>query len=66
MNRIDLTRVVELQKQGAYVIEVLGRKEFEENHLAGAISLPLSKFSRSELAKLDKDRPIVVYCWDYQ
>jgi rhodanese-related sulfurtransferase len=66
MNRIDLDRVVELQNQGAQLVEVLSRKQFAEQHLPGAISLPLSKFRPSELAKLDKDRPVIVYCWDYQ
>jgi rhodanese-related sulfurtransferase len=66
MNRIDLNRVVELQNQGAQVVEVLPQKEFDEQHIPQAISLPLSKFKSSELAKLDKNRPVIVYCWDYQ
>ena len=63
---IDLTRVIELQNQGAQVVEVLSRKQFDEQHIPGAMSLPLSKFKSSELAKLDKTRPVIVYCWDYQ
>jgi rhodanese-related sulfurtransferase len=66
MKQIDLTRVVQLQGQGAQLVEVLPTKEFEEQHLPGAISLPLAKFKPSNLAKLDKTRAIVVYCWDYQ
>jgi len=66
VNRIDLPRFIELQKQGAQVLEVLPRKEFDEQHIPGAMSLPLSKFSTSELARLDKNRAVVVYCWDYQ
>ena len=66
MNRVDLDHVLELRNQGAQLIEVLPKKEFEEQHLPGAISLPLSKFKPSELAKLDKDRAVIVYCWDYQ
>ncbi len=66
VNRIDLNRVVELQGQGAQLIEVLSRRQFEEQHLPGAISLPLAKFKSSELAKVDKNRPLIVYCWDYQ
>ncbi|PYS32550.1 MAG: hypothetical protein DMG14_34280 [Acidobacteria bacterium] len=66
MNRIDLDRLVELQNQAAQVIEVLSRKQFDEQHLPGAVSLPLTKFTSSELAKLDKNRPVIVYCWDYQ
>ena len=66
MNRIDLNRVVELQNQSAQLVEVLSRKQFDEQHLPGAVSLPLSKFKSSELTKLDKNRPVIVYCWDYQ
>jgi len=66
VNRIDLDRLVELQNQAAQVIEVLSRKQFDEQHLPGAVSLPLTKFTSSELAKLDKNRPVIVYCWDYQ
>jgi len=66
VNRIDLTRFTELQKQGAQVLEVLPRKQFDEQHIPGAMSLPLSQFKTSELAKLDRNRVVVVYCWDYQ
>jgi rhodanese-related sulfurtransferase len=66
VNRIDLARVVELQHQGAQIIEVLPNKQFEEHHLPNAISLPLAKFQRSELAKIERNRAIIVYCWDYQ
>jgi phage shock protein E len=66
MTPIDLTQVSQLLSRGAQLVEVLAQKQFEEQHLPGAISLPLTKFSSSELAKLDKDRPIIVYCWDYQ
>jgi len=66
VNRIDLTRFIELQKQGAQVLEVLPRKQFDEQHIPGAMSLPLSQFKTSELAKLDRNRVVVVYCWDYQ
>ena len=66
VNRIDLTRFIELQKQGAQVLEVLPRKQFDEQHIPGAMSLPLSQFKTSELAKLDRNRVVIVYCWDYQ
>jgi hypothetical protein len=66
MTPIDLDQVSQLLNRGARLVEVLAQKQFEEQHLPGAISLPLTKFSSSELAKLDKDRPIIVYCWDYQ
>jgi rhodanese-related sulfurtransferase len=66
MSGINLGRVVELQNHGAQVVEVLSRKQFDEQHIPGAISLPLSKFKSAELAKLDEARAVIVYCWDYQ
>ena len=66
VGNIGLDRVIEFQNHGAQVVEVLSRKQFLEQHIPGAISLPLSKFKSSELAKLDKTRPVIVYCWDYQ
>jgi rhodanese-related sulfurtransferase len=66
VNRIDLDRVIELQKRAAQVVEVLSRHQFHEQHIPGAISLPLSKFTPLEIATLDKNRAVVVYCWDYQ
>jgi rhodanese-related sulfurtransferase len=66
VNRIDLDQIVELQKRGAQLIEVLSRRQYDEQHIPGATSLPLSKFSGSEIATLDRDRPVIVYCWDYQ
>jgi rhodanese-related sulfurtransferase len=39
--RIDLKRLQELLANGAQLIEVLPRAEYGEEHLPGAISLPL-------------------------
>jgi rhodanese-related sulfurtransferase len=66
LKSIDLSEVVELRSRGAQLLEVLSRKQFDELHIPGAMSLPLSKFKPSQLDKLDKDRPVIVYCWDYQ
>jgi rhodanese-related sulfurtransferase len=53
-----------LMERGAQIVEVLPRKEFEEDHLPGAIHLPLRKVEAEARQRLDGDRPIVVYCWD--
>ena len=49
---------------GAQVVEVLGPEEFEEDHLPGAINLPLRRIEREARTRLDPARPVVVYCWD--
>ncbi len=62
----DLQRrgVQHLVQQGAQVVEVLPRKEFEENHLPGAIHMPLGHLETEASEKLDKGVPVIVYCWD--
>jgi rhodanese-related sulfurtransferase len=47
------------------VPEVLPEGEYEEEHLPGAIHLPLKTLTRSAaLDALDPARPVIVYCWD--
>ena len=53
-----------LMDRGAQLVEVLGREEFEEDHLPGAINLPLRRIESEAKARLDPSRPVVVYCWD--
>jgi len=50
--------------EGAQVVEVLPREEFEADHLPGAISLPLRRLETEAKEKLDPLRPVLVYCWD--
>jgi rhodanese-related sulfurtransferase len=50
--------------RGVQVVEVLGPEEFEEDHLPGAINLPLRKLETEAERVLDRSRPVLVYCWD--
>jgi rhodanese-related sulfurtransferase len=50
---------------GAQLVEVLPRREYEEEHLPGAISLPLRELDRATSSQLDKSRPVITYCYDY-
>jgi len=56
--------VQELLDQGAQMVEVLPSKEYDEDHLPGAISLPLRYIDQKAADVLARDRPIIVYCWD--
>lgn len=60
---IDRDQLQELVKQGAQLVEVLPPKEYEEDHLPGAVSLPLRKLDQG-VAQIDPNRPVIVYCWD--
>ncbi len=46
------------------LIEVLPREEYEEEHLAGSINIPLKDLDIDAVRGLDRTRPVVVYCWD--
>jgi rhodanese-related sulfurtransferase len=61
---IDRAEFRRLMKEGAQVVEVLPRAEFEADHLPGAISLPLRNLETEAKEKLDQRRPVLVYCWD--
>jgi len=49
---------------GAQLVEVLPAEEYLEEHLPGAISLPLRRLDTDAASVLDKTRPVIVYCWD--
>ena len=53
-----------LLDHGAQLVEVLPQNEYEEDHLPGAINLPLRRIDAEAAAVLGRDRPIIVYCWD--
>lgn len=61
---IDRDRVREMVDHGAQLVEVLPAKEYGEDHLPGAVSLPLGRIDREAAATLDRARPLIVYCWD--
>jgi rhodanese-related sulfurtransferase len=61
---IERDEVRRLIEQGAQLIEVLPKEEFEEEHLPGAINIPLRRIDAEAAERLDLSRPVVVYCWD--
>jgi rhodanese-related sulfurtransferase len=63
---VDRAWVQQLAGAGPQIVEVLPRDEYEDAHLPGAINLPLKELNRQTAMQLDRSRPVVVYCWDYQ
>ena len=55
-----------LIRRGAQLVEVLPRDEYDQIHLAGAVSIPLSHFDRTLANRLQWDKPVVVYGRDNQ
>ena len=55
-----------LVDEGAQLVEVLPREEYEEEHLPGAINIPLKELDGRTAARIRRDAPVIVYCHDYQ
>jgi len=63
---VGFDEMLQLVDGSAQVVEVLPVREYEQEHLPGAINIPLKTLDASTAARLDQGRPVVVYCWDYQ
>ena len=61
---IDRDDVRRLVAGGAQLVEVLPSPEYEEDHLPGAIHIPLRQIDSRAGEILDRSRPVIVYCWD--
>jgi rhodanese-related sulfurtransferase len=64
VTRIDLPQLRALLDQGAQLVEVLPAAEYLEQHIPGAMNIPLKTLDADSTGVLDRQRPVVVYCWD--
>ena len=56
-----------LNDPGLVVAEVDENPDlYDEEHIPGAINIPLKMLTREIVSSLVPDHPIIVYCWDYQ
>jgi phage shock protein E len=61
----SVSEVKALLAQGAQLVDVLSEDDFEQDHLPGAINIPLKQLDERTAAKLDRQRPVLVYCNDF-
>ena len=66
MRQIDRNEVQKMLGDGAQLIDVLPAKDYEAEHIPGAINIPLRTLSRETARQLESDRAVLVYCHDYQ
>jgi rhodanese-related sulfurtransferase len=64
INRDELQRL--RREEDAQLVEVLPADGFEDEHLPGAVNIPLKSLDRDSTASLDRRRPVIVYCYDSQ
>ena len=63
INRENVRKMV---ADGAQLVDVLPAKQYEEERLPSAINIPLKKLDGQAVSALDRDNPVIVYCYDYQ
>ena len=57
--RDEVQRLV--NEEGAQLVDVVAEHEYEEEHIAGALNIPLRRLSAQTAGVLDRDRAVVVY-----
>ncbi len=61
---IEREQVRRLMDEGATVVEVLEESQYRAAHLPGAIHIPAWELTEERAGRLDRDRPVVLYCFD--
>jgi rhodanese-related sulfurtransferase len=64
IDRHELQRL--LAEQEAQLVEVLPADEYADEHLPGAINIPLKQLDQETTDRLDRARAVIVYCYDDQ
>jgi rhodanese-related sulfurtransferase len=55
-----------LAEEDGQLVEVLPAKEFGEEHIVGAVNIPLKELDERAPRELERERPVIVSCNDYQ
>lgn len=56
--KADLSQLV---KNGAQIIDVRSKGEFQGGHIKGSVNIPLNTLD-SQLSRIKKDRPVITCC----
>ena len=61
---VDREQVRRMADEGAQLVEVLESRQFRMVHLPGAVHIPAWELTRERASALDRERPVIVYCFD--
>ena len=59
--QVNVDKVRELVENGAYIVDVREKMEFENGHIKGAVNIPLSEL-RDRVNEIPKDKPVYIHC----
>lgn len=61
---VTLDELETLIEDGVQLVEALPEAEYLAAHIPGAINLPLKQLTAGTAGALDRERAVIVYCWD--
>lgn len=62
-NTVPLIKPDELKKnEDAVILDIRSPEEYEVSHIAGAEMIDYDRFKSKDVAKLDKNKEVIVYC----
>jgi len=64
IDRDEVRRLI--SAENAQLVEVLPASDYEQEHITGAINIPLKELDERAPRELERGRPVIVYCNDYQ
>jgi rhodanese-related sulfurtransferase len=64
IDRDEVQRLI--TEENAQLVEVLPATDYTEEHIRGAINIPLKELDERAPRELDRERPVIAYCNDYQ
>jgi rhodanese-related sulfurtransferase len=64
IDRDEVRRAI--AEEAAQLVEVLPAVDFDKEHITGAVNIPLKELDERAPCELDRSRPVIVYCNDYQ
>ena len=53
-----------LAEESGQLVDVLPPTEYEDEHVPGAVNIPLKRMDGATTADLDRSSPVIVYCHD--
>jgi rhodanese-related sulfurtransferase len=63
---IDRETVIRLLGEGAQLVDVLAPEDYADAHIAGAINIHLKTLNARSAGVLDRARPVITSCHDFQ
>ena len=61
---VNVERAQRLMRRRAQLVDVLPNSVYVEEHLPDAINVPLETLDESAVDGLERDRALLVYCFD--